>query len=62
MKYVAGWKKEFIHQLKLGRPETLAARLVKIGLDRVIFERNRDPEFAQSVDEAKANHFKSTQY
>ena len=62
MKFIAAWKKDYLHQLKIGRSEVIAARLVKVGLDKIIFERDRDSEFATLIDEAKANRFKNTQY
>jgi hypothetical protein len=62
MKHREAWKGNLVHQVKCGRPLTLAASLIRVGMDKVIFEKNRDPEFAKALEEAKGNHLRKLSY
>lgn len=52
---IEAWKKEFIRHIRNGYPRTVAATLAKVGLDRVVAESRRDPEFAAAVEDAQVN-------
>lgn len=62
MKYRAAWKANLIYQIQCGRPLTLAASLTRVGMDKIIFEKNRDPEFAEALKDAQENHLKRLSY
>ncbi len=62
IKYRPAWKDNLVYQIKCGRPLTLAASMMRVGMDKVIFERNRDPEFAAALKDAKENHLKKVSY
>ena len=62
MKFDISWKNHLIAQLKMGRPLTLSARIMRIGQDRIIFERNRDPEFDEAMQEAEATPPKNVRF
>ena len=62
MKFDISWKNHLIAQLKMGRPLNLSARIMRIGQDRIIFEKKRDPEFAKAMEEAEATPVKRIQF
>lgn len=62
MTYKAAWKENLIHQVSQGRPLTLSARIMRIGMDRIIFEKNRDEDFKQRLEDAEKNAVKQVQY
>lgn len=58
----AAWKEELIKQVRMGRPLTLSARIIRIGMDRIIFEKNRDPDFSNRLQEAEKARIKNLTY
>lgn len=50
MRYKEAWKEIFLRHLKNGAALSVAARLTNVGMDRVLQERNRDPDFCASID------------
>ena len=60
--YEMAWKENLIYQVGMGRPLALSARIMRIGMDRIIFEKERDPDFAKRLAEAEENSLKQVQY
>jgi len=47
IKVMPRWQKDFLFHLGKGKPVSVAARLSKVGLDKLNYYRDTDPEFAK---------------
>ena len=52
LKVIEAWRKSFLrHLAKPGVSLESAARMTNVGMDKVYTTRNRDPEFAQQIED-----------
>ena len=51
--YRPAWQQIFLNQLKMGRPEQLAARNVQVGIDKVRHTEQHDESFRLQCEEAR---------